>query len=89
MFELELSIEKRIKKIRAAGFSVIPAIIAFGFSYSHCLLIYNTVIYRLPNSASQMPLVASEFHWREQWTWRTARRLGLTITFAQYYPVAP
>ena len=32
MFELELSIEKLIKKNRSAGFLVIPAIIAFGFS---------------------------------------------------------
>ena len=32
MFALELSMEKWLKKFWAAGFSVIPEIIAFGFS---------------------------------------------------------
>jgi hypothetical protein len=32
MFALELSMKKWIKKNWVAGFSVIPAIIAFGFS---------------------------------------------------------
>ena len=53
MFALELSMKRWIKKIWAAGFSVIPAIIAFGFSVksvSQKLDVYAKLMLGLTNS---------------------------------------
>ena len=43
MFAIEFSLEKRIKKFLADGFSVIPEINAFGFSSSDLVNLFQTV----------------------------------------------
>ena len=54
MLELELSIEKRIKKNRAAGFLVIPAIIALALVISKVFIDHLNIFFS-PGGQSNFP----------------------------------